>query len=166
MIFLKWEEPVEPNGLITQYEVSEMKNPKKNPKKQQQLEAASNPNPPQVSAAVFLFFFPLPVFILYTRLRFAVTTPIAGISLPTTLPLLYGLYLPPIRCPQCWEHDLQPLLAVCRTDCTAFSLCRSRVAELRGRNYFGVRGGIWGQRLITNLPERCLRKGATLSASN
>lgn len=22
MIFLKWEEPVEPNGLITQYEVS------------------------------------------------------------------------------------------------------------------------------------------------
>lgn len=29
MIFLKWEEPVEPNGLITQYEVGEMKNPKK-----------------------------------------------------------------------------------------------------------------------------------------
>lgn len=30
MIFLKWEEPVEPNGLITQYEVGEIKRPENN----------------------------------------------------------------------------------------------------------------------------------------
>lgn len=65
MIFLKWEEPVEPNGLITQYEVGYLVRHAKNKIHSDTAASISHTNLLQVYDVIF----PLPISVLFILLH-------------------------------------------------------------------------------------------------